>query len=185
MTAGPVQKAVVRPARGTRPPNRRQLIIDAATDLFCRKGYANVAMGDVAEAVAIGPSALYRHFRGKQDLLATVVGAALDTLDDAFTAAEDERLARCCRRRLPPLCSGTEALGCCGIASRGSSPRPTAGNSGPRSTRSPHGSPHSSAHAAPPWKRWRQSCLPGRGSRSRPACRCTASSCPNPNSLLC
>ena len=92
MTAGPVQKAGVRPARGTRPSNRRQLIIDAAADLFCRKGYANVAMGDVAEAVAIGPSALYRHFRGKQDLLATVVGAALDTLDDAFTAAEDERL---------------------------------------------------------------------------------------------
>ncbi len=91
MTAGPVQK-VVRPARGTRPSNRRQLIIDAATDLFCRKGYANVAMGDVADAVAIGPSALYRHFRGKQDLLATVVGTALDTLDDAFSAAEDERL---------------------------------------------------------------------------------------------
>jgi AcrR family transcriptional regulator len=84
---------VVRPARGTRPPNRRQLIIDAATDLFSRKGYANVAMGDVAEAVAIGPSALYRHFRGKQDLLATVVEAALATLDDAFTAAEDERLS--------------------------------------------------------------------------------------------
>jgi AcrR family transcriptional regulator len=92
MTAGPMQKAVVRPARGTRPSNRRELIIDAATDLFCRKGYGNVAMGDVAEAVAIGPSALYRHFRGKQDLLATVVGAALDTLDDAFATAEDERL---------------------------------------------------------------------------------------------
>ena len=61
--------------------------------LFSRKGYANVAMGDVAEAVAIGPSALYRHFRGKQDLLATVVEAALATLDDAFTAAEDERLS--------------------------------------------------------------------------------------------
>ncbi|MGO9033865.1 TetR/AcrR family transcriptional regulator [Mycobacterium sp.] len=92
MTVGPAQKSVARPARGTRPPNRRQLIIYAATDLFCRKGYANVAMGDVAEAVAIGPSALYRHFRGKQDLLATVVRAALDTLDDAFTAAENEGL---------------------------------------------------------------------------------------------
>jgi len=92
MTAEPVQKAGVRPPRGTRPSNRRQLIIDAAADLFCRKGYANVAMGDVAEAVAIGPSALYRHFRGKQDLLATVVGTALDTFDDAFTAAEEERL---------------------------------------------------------------------------------------------
>lgn len=91
MTAGSGQKSVAQPARGTRPPNRRQLIINAATDLFSRKGYANVAMGDVAEAVAIGPSALYRHFSGKQDLLATVVEAALDTLDDAFAAAEDER----------------------------------------------------------------------------------------------
>ena len=77
MAVGPTQQSVVRPARGTRPSNRRQLIIDAPTDSFSRKGYANVAMGDVAEAAAIGPSALYRHFRGKQDLLATVVEAAL------------------------------------------------------------------------------------------------------------
>jgi AcrR family transcriptional regulator len=91
MTAGPAEQSVGRPARGTRPPNRRQLIIDAATDLFPRKGYAAVGMGDVAEAVAIGPSALYRHFRGKRDLLAAVVGDALDTLDDAITVAEDER----------------------------------------------------------------------------------------------
>jgi AcrR family transcriptional regulator len=82
---------VARPARGTRPANRRQLIVDAATDLFSRKGYAAVGMGDVAEAVAIGPSALYRHFRGKQDLLAAVVGDALNTLDDAITVAENER----------------------------------------------------------------------------------------------
>lgn len=92
MAAGQIGRTVAPPARGTRPSNRRQLIIDAATDLFSRNGYANVAMGDVAEAVAIGPSALYRHFRGKQDLLATVVAEALDTLDDAFTGAEDERL---------------------------------------------------------------------------------------------
>src|SRR5258705_1837981 len=91
MTAGPSERSAVRPARGTRPANRRQLIVDAATDLFSRKGYAAVAMGDVAEAVAIGPSALYRHFRGKQDLLAAVVGDALSTLDDAITVAENER----------------------------------------------------------------------------------------------
>jgi AcrR family transcriptional regulator len=34
---------------------------------------------------------LYRHFRGKQDLLAAVVGDALHTLDDAITVAENER----------------------------------------------------------------------------------------------
>ena len=91
MTAGPAERSVGRPARGTRPANRRQLIIAAAADLFSRKGYAAVGMGDVAEAVAIGPSALYRHFRGKRDLLAAVVGDALDTVDDAITLAENEQ----------------------------------------------------------------------------------------------
>ena len=81
---------MARPARGTRPANRRQLILDAATDLFSRKGYAGVTMGDVADAVAIGPSALYRHFHSKQDLLAAVVADALNTLSDALTAAENE-----------------------------------------------------------------------------------------------
>jgi AcrR family transcriptional regulator len=91
MTAGPAERSVGRPARGTRPANRRELIIAAAADLFSRKGYAAVGMGDVAEAVAIGPSALYRHFRGKRDLLAAVVGDALNTLDDAITLAENEQ----------------------------------------------------------------------------------------------
>ncbi|MFC9896104.1 TetR/AcrR family transcriptional regulator [Nocardia sp. NPDC127579] len=85
--------AVARPARGTRPANRRELIVAAASELFYRKGYANVAMGEVAEAVAIGPSALYRHFRGKHGLLATVVAGALQTLDDALAVARPDQVA--------------------------------------------------------------------------------------------
>jgi AcrR family transcriptional regulator len=81
---------VIRPARNTRPANRRELIVLAATDLFYRKGYADVAMSDVADAVAIGPSALYRHFRGKQSLLAAVVHEALVKIDNAITAAADD-----------------------------------------------------------------------------------------------
>lgn len=61
------------PARGTRPRNRRALILRAATDLFHRRGYDHVGMGDIAAAVAIGPSALYRHFPGKQQLLHAVI----------------------------------------------------------------------------------------------------------------
>lgn len=68
------------PARGTRPRNRRALIVAAAAELFVRRGYPHVAMGDIADAVAIGPSALYRHFRGKQGLLAAVVENALTAL---------------------------------------------------------------------------------------------------------
>ena len=84
-----------RPARGTRPRNRRQLIVDAAGDLFYRHGYAAVSMSDIAEAVAIGPSALYRHFSGKNDLLATVIEGALGQLDRTLqdAGAEDDLAA--------------------------------------------------------------------------------------------
>ncbi|MBB5157722.1 TetR/AcrR family transcriptional regulator [Saccharopolyspora phatthalungensis] len=61
------------PARNTRPRNRRALITAAAADLFYRLGYARVGMSDIAEAVGVGSSALYRHFAGKQQLLIRVV----------------------------------------------------------------------------------------------------------------
>ncbi|WP_405485162.1 TetR/AcrR family transcriptional regulator [Nocardia sp. NBC_00511] len=78
------------PVRGTRPANRRQLITQAAADLFCRNGYAGVAVGDIADAVAIGPSALYRHFHGKQELLATVVDEGLATVEAAIEAVSND-----------------------------------------------------------------------------------------------
>jgi AcrR family transcriptional regulator len=71
-----------RPARGTRPANRRELIVAAAAELFRARGYEHVSMGDIAEAVAVGPSALYRHFPGKQQLLAEVVRVGLDAMTD-------------------------------------------------------------------------------------------------------
>ncbi|WP_067569935.1 TetR/AcrR family transcriptional regulator [Nocardia acidivorans] len=88
MVSGPERQTLPGPVRGTRPANRRELIVLAASDLFYRKGYATVGMGEVAEAVAIGPSALYRHFRGKQDMLATVVAEALATVEATLEAAD-------------------------------------------------------------------------------------------------
>jgi AcrR family transcriptional regulator len=86
--------------RGTRPRNRRELILAAAADLFARHGYAKVGMSDLADAVGIGPSALYRHFAGKQDVLATVLAGGLDAaralvggLDPADRAAAAAMLA--------------------------------------------------------------------------------------------
>ena len=69
---------VAAPPRGTRPPNRRELLRAAATELFVRHGYANVAISDIAAAVNVGPSAVYRHFPGKADLLFDALDAALD-----------------------------------------------------------------------------------------------------------
>ncbi|MYW00069.1 TetR/AcrR family transcriptional regulator [Streptomyces sp. SID3343] len=75
---------VVPPPRGTRPRNRRELILAAAADLFYRRGYADVAMSDIAEAVGMGPSALYRHFKSKQQLLMHVVLAGVASVREAL-----------------------------------------------------------------------------------------------------
>ncbi|TXJ75913.1 TetR family transcriptional regulator [Streptomyces lavendulae] len=76
---GPGAETAAPLVRATRPRNRRELIIAAARELFSRDGYANAAMSGIAAAVGIGPSALYRHFGGKQELLHAVVTEALDS----------------------------------------------------------------------------------------------------------
>lgn len=76
--------ASVPPPRGTRPRNRRALIMAAATELFYLRGYEHVGMGDIAEAVNIGPSALYRHFRGKPQLLREIVLDGLKPVHDSI-----------------------------------------------------------------------------------------------------
>lgn len=74
--------------RGTRPRNRRALIVAAATELFHRRGYDRLGMGDIAEAVSIGPSALYRHFSGKQDLLREVLTEGLAPVREAVAGLD-------------------------------------------------------------------------------------------------
>lgn len=90
----------VAPRRVTRPRNRRALIIAAATELFYRRGYDHVSMSDIADAVTIGPSALYRHFSGKQHLLRAVIAEGfapvhelLDNLDLTDRAKATSQLA--------------------------------------------------------------------------------------------
>ncbi|MBC3191284.1 TetR/AcrR family transcriptional regulator [Pseudonocardia sp. C8] len=64
-----------------RPRDRKQQILTAARDQFWSRGYHQVGMAELAAAVDIGASALYRHFRSKHDLL-------LAALDEDLTAAE-------------------------------------------------------------------------------------------------
>ncbi|HTK68148.1 MAG TPA: helix-turn-helix domain-containing protein [Pseudonocardia sp.] len=76
-----------------RPRDRRDRIVEVAGGLFLDRGYRQVGMADVAAGVEIGASALYRHFRGKSDLLVAVLDAALDRLEAATAGVgEPERL---------------------------------------------------------------------------------------------
>jgi AcrR family transcriptional regulator len=47
----------------------RAKIMDAARDLFAREGYEAVSMRRIAETIEYSPTAIYVHFRDKQDLL--------------------------------------------------------------------------------------------------------------------
>ena len=75
----------------TRPANRRDLIVDAATILYAERGYENVAMSTVADAVGVRPSALYRHFANKEALLGEVFARYAEALCDALDAPSDDR----------------------------------------------------------------------------------------------
>ncbi|WP_131770236.1 TetR/AcrR family transcriptional regulator [Candidatus Protofrankia californiensis] len=79
--------AVQAPRRGTRPRNRRHQIVAAAAELFARDGYPHMSMSDIADAVAVQPSALYRHFRGKEQLLYEVVHHALSAIRSSLDEA--------------------------------------------------------------------------------------------------
>jgi AcrR family transcriptional regulator len=79
-----------------RPADRREQILAAASALFIDRGYHNVSAADVAAAVGITAPALYRHFRGKRELLYHVVAEGLGRLDTTITRASDlaDALAR-------------------------------------------------------------------------------------------
>lgn len=76
------------PARRTRPRNRRALTLEAATTLFYRHGYASVAMSDIAAATNVGPSAIYRHFPGKADILVAAIQEGLARFTEVLANAQ-------------------------------------------------------------------------------------------------
>lgn len=80
MSSAALRAGFAAPKRGTRPSNRHALIVAAATELFHRNGYPATSMGDIATAVNVQPSALYRHFPSKEALLAETIRLSLQPM---------------------------------------------------------------------------------------------------------
>ncbi|TRW42949.1 TetR/AcrR family transcriptional regulator [Georgenia yuyongxinii] len=78
---------------------RREQILDAAADLFARKGFHGVPIDEIGAAVGITGPALYRHFAGKEAILAEMLVGISEQLlagaqaqlgeDDGRSAAPD------------------------------------------------------------------------------------------------
>ncbi|WP_433789407.1 TetR/AcrR family transcriptional regulator [Actinoplanes sp. CA-252034] len=72
MTAGPTS--------ATRPHNRKQLIVEAAGQVFSERGYHAASMEEIAAGVGISAAALYRHFPNKYALFAECADVMVDRL---------------------------------------------------------------------------------------------------------
>lgn len=76
---------------GGRPAGeRRAALLGAAARLFAERGYRGVSIDDLGRAVGTTGPALYRHFRGKQELL----GAVLVDISERLALRGGELVAR-------------------------------------------------------------------------------------------
>jgi len=60
------------------PVSREERVLEAATDVFLRYGFARTTMGDIAERAGISRPALYLVFSGKEEVFAAVIRRMTD-----------------------------------------------------------------------------------------------------------
>jgi AcrR family transcriptional regulator len=103
-----VTEALSRGRRG-RPGYDQAAVLQAAIELFNRKGYDATSIGDIAESLGLTKSAVYHHVDSKEQLLAQALDEALEELEATVEAAvtadgsPDERLRRVVRRSVEVL----------------------------------------------------------------------------------
>ena len=59
-------------------------ILEEALTLFAEKGYDGTGVDQIAEAVGIKAPSLYKHFKGKEDILNTIIDTAEVRYDEYF-----------------------------------------------------------------------------------------------------
>ena len=70
---------------------RREQIAEAALEVIARHGTRSLSVGAVARRIGIVPSAIYRHFHGKEEILSAAIGRMGERLlENAGRAAAGE-----------------------------------------------------------------------------------------------
>jgi AcrR family transcriptional regulator len=78
-----------------RRPHRRDQILAAAMDLFHAKGYHATGMDEIGAAAGITGPGIYRHFKSKEQILATGVRRSVtEALDNARSIVESTSTPR-------------------------------------------------------------------------------------------
>ena len=77
-------------AQKTETERRQEQIVEAALDLIGAEGAYALSVAGIAERVGIVPSALYRHFKGKDDVLDALLEFLRSRLLDNVTQVMEE-----------------------------------------------------------------------------------------------
>jgi AcrR family transcriptional regulator len=77
--------------RERRKARTRTLLLEAALDLFSRRGIYDTRVEDITEAADLGKGAFYNYFESKEALIAEIMAEGVDLLDRRFLAAADGR----------------------------------------------------------------------------------------------
>lgn len=75
--------------------NTKEKILVKALSLFAEKGYSDVYVGEIAEAVGIKAPSLYKHYKGKQEIFDSCIKYFYERMQTMTTA-------------LPPLTSAVD-----------------------------------------------------------------------------
>ena len=67
------------PVSGSRQ-DKRERIIDAAVEVFAKKGYRSARISDIAEVAGVADGTIYLYFKNKEDLLLTIFEEKMERL---------------------------------------------------------------------------------------------------------
>jgi AcrR family transcriptional regulator len=67
-----------------RDMSTKERILNASIDLFSKKGYKDVSVREIAKAVGIKASSLYKHYQSKEDILESVFSLFKDKMSQTI-----------------------------------------------------------------------------------------------------
>ncbi len=75
--------------RGYHHGNLRQALVDAALNLIAERGPTGFTLSEAAKAAGVTPAAVYRHFQGREDLIAECARQGYEIFADLMDFAFD------------------------------------------------------------------------------------------------
>jgi AcrR family transcriptional regulator len=77
-------------AKNNGPRSRQAMILKAAKELFYERSFAAVGVDEIGQRAGVTGPAIYRHFRGKDEILSTLFDDAIDRLMEATAVQSDD-----------------------------------------------------------------------------------------------